>query len=217
MKYNKANNQFHEKPVTDEYGAKSVFFNTFSFLFNLLILNLLTLLCSLPIISAGAALTAMYAVINDLNNGAEKVHPRTFFSYFRMAFKQSLSYWAGYIAVSIMLLIERNMIHDNRLLFPLPVRLLFYSSVFLLFTFCQFVFPLLAQNIQKEKASSNTLFLSFSLAGTHIAKAILSAAFWLIPVWICFNMYALIPAIILFGSVIPAYLQLKISDSFLNE
>ena len=60
---------------------------------NLVILNILWILCSLPLITAGAATTALYYVIFQYQTADETAVIKPFFRAFFKNFKQSTLLW----------------------------------------------------------------------------------------------------------------------------
>ncbi len=60
---------------------------------DLIIVNLLFLICSLPIVTLGASLTAMHKVTQDIVSGEESGTFKTFFRAFRDNFKQATAAW----------------------------------------------------------------------------------------------------------------------------
>lgn len=68
--------------------------NTLTFLGDIVILNLLFLVCSIPIVTIGAAATACYAgVCRTLQKRETGLVYKTFFADFRAAFRQSTAGW----------------------------------------------------------------------------------------------------------------------------
>lgn len=60
---------------------------------DLIVLNALFLVCSLPVVTAGASLTAMIKVIQGYLTGSEPGMFRTFFRAFRQNFRQATAVW----------------------------------------------------------------------------------------------------------------------------
>ncbi|HWQ97987.1 MAG TPA: DUF624 domain-containing protein [Clostridia bacterium] len=73
---------------------KTSFVNTLAFLGDIVILNLLFLVCSVPIVTIGAAATACYAgVSRTLQKRETGLVYKAFFADFRAAFRQSTAGW----------------------------------------------------------------------------------------------------------------------------
>lgn len=81
---------FHENSPINRFLSR---------VFELALLNVLTLLCSIPILTAGAALTAMHYVLFHMVQGDEAHLIRSFFKSFRLNFRQATGIWAIELAV----------------------------------------------------------------------------------------------------------------------
>lgn len=73
---------------------------------NLVILNILWLVCSLPIVTAGAATTAMYYVIFQYQTNEEDTVLRPFFRAFVKNFKLSTILWLSILIVAAILIVD---------------------------------------------------------------------------------------------------------------
>ena len=60
---------------------------------DVIIVNLLFLLCSLPVVTLGASSAAMYGTFREMEEGTEGSVPRTFFRYFTGSFRRSVLVW----------------------------------------------------------------------------------------------------------------------------
>lgn len=67
---------------------------------DLLLTNLLFVLCSLPIVTLGASATAMHYVLGRIRR-QEGTVTRDFFRSFRQNFKQATLYWCGFLLVAL--------------------------------------------------------------------------------------------------------------------
>lgn len=74
------------------FSSDSPFFQKISLFSELVFLNLLTLLCSLPIVTVGASATALYYTVDKLRQGESKLY-RAFFHSFKENFKQATIIW----------------------------------------------------------------------------------------------------------------------------
>jgi len=83
---------------------KTSFVNTLAFLGDIVILNLLFLVCSIPIVTIGAAATACYAgVSRTLQKRETGLVYKAFFADFRAAFRQSTLGWLLELLVTAIL------------------------------------------------------------------------------------------------------------------
>ena len=70
---------------------------------DLLILNLVTLLLCLPVITAGAALTAMHYVLLKMVRGEEGYIVKSFFRAFKREFRQATVMWIIFMALAALM------------------------------------------------------------------------------------------------------------------
>ena len=75
------------------FDQENPVFKTMSVVFSLIHLNLLTLVCSLPIFTAGAAFTAMHRVLWRLVRHEETYITKEFLDAFRRNFRQASVLW----------------------------------------------------------------------------------------------------------------------------
>ena len=76
-----------------------------TYLANLIILNLLFLLCSLPLVTYGASLSALFTMVRAINEG-ETVVAKGFFRAFREQFRQSSAGWLAMLLPGAFLYVE---------------------------------------------------------------------------------------------------------------
>lgn len=78
--------------MSRSFNAESPVFSKLSTLADLVLLNLLTILCSLPVITAGASITALYYTMYKMRNQESNLY-RSFFKAFKENFKQATILW----------------------------------------------------------------------------------------------------------------------------
>ncbi len=169
---------------------------------DLLILNFLMILCCIPVITAGAAYTAMHYVLLKMVRDEEGYLIRGFFKSFAANFKQATVLWL------IMLLIIGVYIGDGLIFqyssiqFPKPLMIAVVAIAILLLMTAVYVFPLQARF---ENTVKNTLKNAMILAFANLPKTILMVVLYALPLVIgYFSSYALI-FVIMFGISAPAY------------
>lgn len=74
------------------FSTDTPFFHRFSTLADLVLLNLLTLLCSLPVFTAGAAFTSLFHAVSKLREGDGGIY-KSYFQSFKNNFKQATILW----------------------------------------------------------------------------------------------------------------------------
>ena len=165
----------------------SVLLNVLQILGDLLVLNLCFLLCCLPILTAGPAISALYAVF--LGSDEDTSAPVRFFRKFRENFRQSLVIWVLLLALGLFLALDFSLL---RFLGGGPVwvrYLLSLAALLLAGTGC-YAFPMVA----RYKSSTlgilkNALLLSIYKIG-HTAVLICLAGLPLIFILLSTDLFA---------------------------
>ncbi len=128
---------------------------------DLVLLNLLWILFSLPVVTLGASTTALYTVLLKMARNEESYIFSGFVRAFRANFKQSTVIWCGMAAAAVLLHFDFYYIghvtfHGSKLLF-----MAFLLIAFLLAAGMSYVFPILAffENSTK-KAVKNALLMA---------------------------------------------------------
>lgn len=126
---------------------------------DLVLLNLLWLLCSLPVVTIGASTAAMYTVALKMARNEEDYIFRGFVRAFKRNFKQSTIIWCGILAMAALLHFDFYYIghvsfQGSKLLF-----MAFVLIAFLLAAVMSYVFPILAyfENSTKKAVKNAAL------------------------------------------------------------
>ena len=173
--------------------------------YQLALLNLLTLLCSVPVITGGAALTAMHGVPFHLVRGEDTHIVRRFFRSFRRNFRQATVLWLIWLAVIFMTVTEARALgmfseqaHPLWWLSLTPA--LFFICIFL------YVFPYLSRfDNHLREILVNCVYLAIRHFPKTLAQVLIlviyAALVWFVlpmPFW---------PVLALAGLTLPAWLR----------
>ena len=136
------------------------------------ILNLLFVVCSIPIVTIGASMTAMSYVMIKMKEGEEGYVWKSFFHSFRQNFLQATAIWLMLLAAFILLVLDvmilRNSTGTPSLIMKFVILLGFL--IWLLETL--YVFPILSRFVNTIRGTMKNALL---LALANAPKAILSA------------------------------------------
>lgn len=169
---------------------------------DLMILNFLMIVCCIPIITIGAAFTAMHYVLLKIVRGEEGYLVRGFFKSFRSNFKQATLIWLLMLLVVVVYIGDIWIFNYSGLVFPKALVIAVVAVAILLFLIAVYVFPVLARF---ENSVKNTLKNAMLLAFANLPKTILMAGCYILPIVISFfSTYALL-FVIMFGISAPAY------------
>lgn len=115
-----------------------------NFLWNMIVISVLWLICSIPIVTLGASsLAAYYAAAKCVRHHTGKVYAE-FFSAFRKNFKQATVFTLIYLLVIGLLVVDCIYIYSNASI-PLVVLYLFYFLVLIAFAHAMMLFPCMSR------------------------------------------------------------------------
>lgn len=169
---------------------------------DLLILNLLMLICCIPIITAGAAFTAMHYVILKMVRGEEGYLIKGFFKSFAQNFKQATLIWLLMLAMLAVYIGDSLIFRYSTITFPRVMVIMVVAMGVILLLIAMYVFPLLARF---DNTIKNTIKNAALITIANLPKTLLMALFYALPLIIgYFSTYAYL-FIFLFGISLPAY------------
>ena len=94
---------------------------------DLMILNLVTLICCLPVVTIGASLTAMHYVLLKMVRNRESYIVRSFFKSFKANFKQATIIWMIILLLLVVFIMDLRIINDSSLGFPQVLKIMVYA------------------------------------------------------------------------------------------
>lgn len=190
--------------------------------FDLMILNLLWCVCSIPVFTIGASTTAVYYVTLKLVRDEEDGTFRSFFKSFRENFKQATAIW--------LILLAAGLIIGFDLYFFLRIQTassnmrtlmisLFGGFAIIYFAIALFVFPLQSRFYNPVR---RTLFNAFFMSVRHLFHTIGMLAIDVLVVILPLTlMPILMPVMFLFGfpilAFINSYFFVGIFDKYMPE
>ena len=176
-------------------------------------LNVLTLICCIPIITAGASLTAMHYMALKIVRSEENHLTKSFFKAFKENFKQSTIIWLIILAVSVVLGVDIYIMITRLITFPMVVEVvIIVIAILALMTFA-FVFPLQAKFANPVlRTFKNALIISLMQFPKTIAMIALNVA----GVAMVFSV-RLLPVAMFFGISGPAYAGAVMYNKFFKK
>lgn len=109
---------------------------------DLVVLNLLFILCSIPIVTIGASITAMYTVTLKMVEKKEGYIASSFFKAFKSNFKQSTIIWLILLVTGVVIVGEVYVINHTELFSGNVMNYLFAFLGFCYIMILSYVFPL---------------------------------------------------------------------------
>ena len=148
---------------------------------NLIFLNLLWLVFCIPVITAGAATTAMYQLVFEYINGTEDSVFLPFLRAFSRNFKRSTLIWVAILFIGAILAYDFLFLSVSGLSSLHPLWIVFYLVCIFLLIVLTYIFPLEARfhnSILNQFRNCYTLFVLNFLPS--IALLLLAALPWLL-------------------------------------
>lgn len=169
---------------------------------DLMIMNILMIICCIPVITAGAAFTAMHYVLLKIVRGEEGYLLRGFFKSFKENFKQATVIWLLMLLVIAVYVGDALIFRYSGMTFPKPVVIIVMAVAIMLAMMAVYVFPLQARF---DNSLKNTLKNALILAFANLPRTLLMIGCYLLPFVIAyFSTYALL-FVFMFGISAPAY------------
>lgn len=169
---------------------------------DLMIMNFLMIFCCIPVITAGAAFTAMHYVLLKIVRGEEGYLIKGFFKSFKENFRQATAIWLLILLVIAVFVGDSLIFNYSALDFPKAVVIAVVAVAVLLAMVVVYVFPLQARF---ENSVKNTIKNAMILAFANLPRTLLMMGCYILPVVVAyFSTYALL-FVFLFGISAPAY------------
>ena len=176
---------------------------------DLLILNIITMLMCLPIITAGAALTAMHYVLLKMVRGEEGYILKSFFRSFKREFRQATVLWILYVALAALMASNLVMVLQGSGRYPiwLPSSIVVVAVLELMFMI--YTFAMLSRF---DDTIYHTLLNAVTLTFAELPRSLEMAVITLVPLIAFLRVSILLPVLVLFGLSVPGYACAMIYD-----
>lgn len=178
---------------------------------DLMILNLITLVCAIPLFTAGAALTAMHYQVLKIVRNEECYVVKGYFKAFRENFVQSTIIWLIMLLIALILGGDFYIMYRSGVEFHVIFKAVLGAiAIFATFTLL-YVFPIQARFANTVfRTIKNALAMSILLA----PKSVLMLILYLLPIALAGFFPSIFPLIVLFGMTLPAFLAAKMYNKF---
>lgn len=181
---------------------------------DLLWLNILTMICCIPIVTAGASLTAMHYMALKIVRNEECYITRGFFKSFRENFKQATIIWLLLLLVIAILLGDFFIMKNAAIQFSKVIQIVITAvGVLVLFT-AMYLFPVLAKF---DNSVGRTVKNAFIMSILQFPKTILMIILYLVPIILFAVSMRLLPIAFLFGLSGPAYFSAMLYNKFFKK
>lgn len=169
---------------------------------DLIWLNVLALICCIPVVTAGASLTALHYMTIKMVKKEEGYIARGFFKSFKQNFRQATVIWLLVLLAWLIVAGDLFILSRVQLSFSKALSVVI-MAVGLVFAFTgAYVFPVLARF---ENSIKNTIKNALLMSILNFPKTILMLGIYAVPALILIFVPAAIPAVFMLGLSAPAY------------
>lgn len=181
---------------------------------DLMWLNVLTMLCCIPVITVGPSLTAMHYMALKIVRNEEGYITRGFFKSFRENFKQGVAIWLIQLFVILMLVGDFMIIAYSGLEFSQFLQVVLLAIAIMVYFISMFLYPVLAKF---ENTVLHTIRNALFVGVLQFPKTVLMMILHVLPLALLFLVHQLVPVVFLFGLSIPAWLSAKLYNKFFQK
>ena len=143
------------------FDMNNTFFRVMSKVADLCILNIICVICCIPVITAGASITAMYYVTLKMVRNEDAYIVRSFFKSFKQNFKQATIINLIMLLIGVVLYIDLNVSKAMQGGAGQIFQVIFMAFVLIYFILFLYVYPVLARFYNTIKNTiKNALFMA---------------------------------------------------------
>ena len=185
------------------FDLDSPLMNVLNKMADLMWLNILTLICCIPVITAGAALTSMHYVALKIVRNEESYITRSFFKSFKTNFRQATLIWLLLMLVAAILGGDYYIITKSGMQFSQVLVVLIMAAGVLVICTSLYVFPVLSKF---DNTIMGTIRNAFIMSILQLPKTVVMFVMAFFPLIIYLVSLRLIPIIFLFSAYRPTRL-----------
>ncbi len=177
---------------------------------DLMWLNILTIVCCLPIVTIGAAFTAQHYVVLKMARNEDGYVTKPFFKSFKQNLKQSTAIWMIFLGIFLFFAFDVYLFVYGEMQFPKAVVVVVFAVAIVISLIFVYVFPVLARF---DNTVKNTILNAFKIVVISLPKAVAMVVLFVLPFALLFLSLRCIPVVILFGFSGPAYFSALLYSS----
>ncbi len=168
----------------------------------LVILNILTALFCIPVITAGASVAAMHYVIMEMFENRGDGAAREFWKRFKENLRNATPVWLILLAAAVFIYVDCRIIMGGQMGLPRAMLVPLYIGAFIEASIAVYAFPLTARFVYSTGATFKN---SAILAVANFPRTVLMVLYHVIMPYLLFNVSRLLPLFFLVGISLPAY------------
>lgn len=185
------------------FSMDNKFFTFMNKVADLIILNILWLICCIPIVTAGASTTALFYSTIKLVRGEESYVSKDFFKSFRENLKQGILIWLIMLLAGLIIGADFYILYVSDISYKIYILPVFLFIALIYYIILLYIFPLLS----KFENTTKNMFKNALLIGIrNLPLTILLGIFVGIIAVTAYIFVALIPLWLFLGVALAAYL-----------
>ncbi len=181
---------------------------------DLMWLNILVLVCSLPIFTIGASVTAAHYVSLKVHRNEESYITKEFFKAFKSNFKQSTLIWLIMMVIIIIFAGDFYLILNNLIEMPYFLKVIILAASFAFAFMLMWVFPLQAKF---ENSIGRTIKNAFAVGLMKFPKSFLMLILYALPWLVIWLTLRVLPLFLMFGFSVPIYISVLLYSKFFKK
>lgn len=186
------------------FNLDSPIMSGLSKLADLIWLNILAFICSIPIITIGASMTALNYVALKMVRDEDGYVTRAYFKSFKQNFRQATIIWLIMLLAAAVIIGDLFIFGFSGIAFPAWVKIALIAISVLAIFATMHVFPILARF---ENTILNTFKNSFFMGILSLPKTVLMMVIWAVPILISLYFFQAFPLVIGLGTSGPVFLS----------
>ena len=193
------------------FSMKNPLMKALSIAADLLLLNILAVICSIPVITIGPSITAMHNIVIRIVRGEEGYTVRPFFDAFKANFKKGM-------LLSVIIIVAAAVLYFDYLaaLVYIPIlRAGIIAIGVIVLAILFYAFALLARYENTFKATmKNAVLLAIANFPRTLFMVVCSIGLWLV----CIHFYQIgIPVLMMFGLSLPCYVNILLLNGVFRK
>jgi uncharacterized membrane protein YesL len=181
---------------------------------DLMIINILTLLCCIPIITIGPAFTAAHYVSLKMVRNEDCYIVRSYFKSFKENFKQATIIWLLILVAILVMVGDFYIITKSGLEFSNVMKIVIIVVGVIVLMTTVYVFPVLARF---ENTIIATLKNAFLMSVLQLLKTALMLVLYVAPFILAIFVYQAVPVVMLLGISVPIYVSAMLYNGFFQK
>lgn len=181
---------------------------------DLMWLNVLTVICCIPVVTVGASLTAMHYMLLKIVRNEDTYITRGFFKSFKSNFRQATVIWLIQLVITVVLAGDFYIMYRSETEFHIVFQVLLMIVAMIVIFTTTFVYPVLAKfDNSIFRTIKNALYVSILQFPKTLAMVVMSV----LPIVLVIIAPTLVPIVLMFGLSIPAFLFAKLYNKFFKK